>query len=503
MSHEQRRRRQVVDPGADAAGRVRAGRLAAGLFALAAATLVAPMGFLPEPVDRSRLLTTAAIAAGTALVLLVLPWRRLPQRATLAPYVWGQVCIGGLVGAWAGQLSHYLLFYALAALYAGLTQSPRASLWLAPATLASPLVALAGAERSTHLVDLVGAALLSVVVGVVLSRVVRRSEDATRAATALLGAVMALHDARTEDAAADVLAEVATTLLAPDITVVMLATDAGSPLYANRAQRGVEHPLGALVVDTAAVSGMGLAVSEGRAIFVPDAPESPLVDRAMVARLGLTSILFVPVPGENGYLGCLVIGWAARRAAVDPFGEQVVAVLSTQAGALLERLRSVGRLQVQATTDPLTGLDNRRVFLDALDRLRPGGAVVFLDLDHFKQLNDSRGHAAGDDVLRAFGAALRASVRDDDCAARYGGEEFALVLPSAASADMTEAALVVVDRLRARWEGPVTFSVGVAAHRAGEAPATTLARADQAVYAAKARGRNTVVVAGAESLQHA
>ncbi|MCW2667081.1 MAG: diguanylate cyclase [Frankiales bacterium] len=496
MTDDDRRWRTAPAGAGAASSRVRAARLAAGLFLLASLTVLLTIGFLPPPVDRSRMLVTSAVCAVTAVVLVLLPWRRLPQRATVLPLLWAYLCIGGLVGAYAGQLSHYLPFYGLAALYAGLTQRPRYPLVLAPVTLASPLLALAGAEKTDHLVDLLGAALLSVVVGEVLARVVQRSDEASRAAHALLDGVTALHEARTEDAAADILAELASTLLDPDAALVMLTAPSGSThYYTNRAQRGFDGPLGELVIDTNEVSGIGLAVSEGRALFVPDARDSPLVDQASAARLALASVLFVPVPGDNGYLGCLVIGWQTRKAAVDPFGEQVVGVLSTQAGAVLQRLRSVGRLRVQATTDPLTGLANRRVFLDAMDRLRPGGAVIFIDLDHFKRLNDSQGHAAGDEVLGAFGAALRASVRDGDCAARYGGEEFALVLPSAASVDMTHAARVVVDRLRARWTGPVTFSVGIATHQAGDPPSVTLARADDAVYEAKARGRNTLVVA--------
>jgi diguanylate cyclase (GGDEF)-like protein len=299
----------------------------------------------------------------------------------------------------------------------------------------------------------------------------------------------------TERDAADAVAGLAHTLLAPDAAVVMVATKPGSPLYANRGQRGVDAPLGSLVVDVSGRSGIGLALSEGRAIFVTEADQSPLLAQAVIARLGFQSALFIPVPGEGGYLGCVVVGWRTPKLALDAFSEQVVSLLSDQAGTLLERLRNVTTLQRQARTDALTGLSNRRAFLDALDRLRPGGAVVFLDLDHFKQLNDSRGHQAGDEVLMSFAHALRECVRDGDCAARYGGEEFALVLPSAASVDMTAAAEVVVSRLRERWDGPVTFSVGIAVHRAGDAPSTTLARADAAVYEAKAQGRNTLVVA--------
>ncbi|MCU1693596.1 MAG: diguanylate cyclase [Frankiales bacterium] len=477
-----------------------AGRLAAVLFLLAGIAMVGTIGFLPPDVDLAAVWATTAAALATSVLFLLLPWSRMPRWTTLVPHVWGQVLIGGALGAWAGAVSHYLLFWALAALYAGLTQPPRSSLYLAPITLGSAFVALAGAEPASVAVDLIGAALLSVVVGEVLSVSTSRSQTATSSTQALLHAVTALHEAGTETTAADLVAELAHTLLSPDAVVVMVATAPGSPLYANRGQRGVDAPLGSLVVDAAARSGIGLALQEGRAIFVGDAPMSPLLARSVVARLGFASCLFIPVPGEGGYLGCVVVGWHEPREVLDEFSQQVVSLLSHQAGALLERLRSVGRLEVQASTDALTGLANRRVFLEALDRLRPGGAVVFLDLDHFKRLNDTEGHAAGDAVLVAFGKALRSCVREGDCAARYGGEEFALVLPSAASVDMTGAAQVVVQRLLEKWDGPVTFSVGIATHRQGDAPSTTLARADAAVYEAKARGRDTVVLAGAESV---
>ncbi len=362
-----------------------------------------------------------------------------------------------------------------------------------------PFVALAGAERAEHLPDLVGAALLSVVVAGVLARVVQRSDDASRAAHALLGAVTALHEVRTEDAAADVLAEVAEQLLTPSATLVMLTTSPGSALYTNRAQRGVDGELDERAIDAPGVSGMGLAMSEGRALFVPHASGSPLGATGQRPTSASRPSCSSPSRGSRATSAASSSAGAPRRRSSTPSASRSWQSCRTQAGSVLERLRSVGRLQVQATTDPLTGLANRRVFLDALERLRPGGAVVFVDLDHFKRLNDTLGHAAGDEVLRAFGAALRSSVRDGDCAARYGGEEFALVLPSAASVDMTEAARVVVERLGSRWEGPVTFSVGIATHRAGDTPAATLARADGAVYEAKARGRNTVVVA--ESLE--
>jgi diguanylate cyclase (GGDEF)-like protein len=117
-----------------------------------------------------------------------------------------------------------------------------------------------------------------------------------------------------------------------------------------------------------------------------------------------------------------------------------------------------------------------------------GDALVFLDLDHFKDLNDTLGHAAGDLELAGFGAALREQVRQGDTAARYGGEEFAVLVRGHGRAG----AELLVQRLRDVWsrESSTTFSVGAALHEDGTQPNATLASADRAVYAAKASGRD-------------
>ena len=476
--------------------RHRAARLAATLYVLGGLTLLITADFLPTGIARVPVLTCGVLALASAVPLVLLPWQRWPHGRTFAPLVHGVVLIT-LVGVWAGALSHFVLFYGLCSLYVGLTQRPGSWTLTCPLYALSVTVALLGREPSSSAVDLVGAAFLAVLIGEVLANAIARSERASAGTQSLLHAVTSLQGAEDELTAADAVAELAHSLLAPDLAIVMVATAPGSSMYVNRGQRGTDTALGSLVVDATGRSGIGLALEEGRAIFVSEAHHSPLLSRSVIARLGLASVLFIPVPGEGGYLGCVVVGWTTPKSTLDGFSEQVVSLLSDQAGTLLERLRSVGRLQVQARTDALTGLANRRTFLDALDRLRPGGAVVFLDLDHFKALNDSEGHQAGDVVLQHFARALRSAVRDDDCAARYGGEEFALVLPSAAAVDMGPAAEVIVSRLREKWQGPVTFSVGIAVHRAGDAPSTTLARADAAVYEAKANGRNTLVVAAA------
>ncbi|MDJ1159335.1 sensor domain-containing diguanylate cyclase [Chelatococcus sp. SYSU_G07232] len=163
-------------------------------------------------------------------------------------------------------------------------------------------------------------------------------------------------------------------------------------------------------------------------------------------------------------------------------------------------------LERLATTDPLTGLANRSRFFALaareIERARRYGrplAVLMVDMDHFKRINDTWGHEVGDLVLRAFADLCRRTLRDSDVVARFGGEEFVLLLPEADRAS----ALAVADRLRIGAESlapagappslRVTVSIGLSAIHAGEtAPDAALVRADRALYAAKKHGRNRV-----------
>lgn len=173
-----------------------------------------------------------------------------------------------------------------------------------------------------------------------------------------------------------------------------------------------------------------------------------------------------------------------------------------------ERERLASELERLATTDELTGLYGRRHFMSLaereLARLRRTGAplvVLMLDLDRFKRVNDTHGHAVGDLVLRELGAVLRDALRELDIAGRLGGEEFAVLLP-----DTTiDQGLEVAERLRAAMaqrrvavsetavEIACTVSIGVASNRPNEPLDALLNRADQAMYAAKRAGRDRVV----------
>ncbi|UGQ46877.1 CHASE domain-containing protein [Massilia endophytica] len=179
---------------------------------------------------------------------------------------------------------------------------------------------------------------------------------------------------------------------------------------------------------------------------------------------------------------------------------------------ITERKRLNEELQLLATTDSLTGLPNRREFMRRLEeqqgRLLRGldgqAAVLMLDIDHFKNVNDQHGHAVGDAVIRHLASLMKESQRKVDMLGRVGGEEFAALLPGADP----EAARVFAERLRQRIEATplrqegltlsVTVSVGIAAMDPGDEKAeAVLARADEALYCAKRGGRNRVEQAGA------
>jgi diguanylate cyclase (GGDEF)-like protein len=154
---------------------------------------------------------------------------------------------------------------------------------------------------------------------------------------------------------------------------------------------------------------------------------------------------------------------------------------------------AMSALREQSLRDELTGVGNRRHGMEVLERLRPGDAVLVLDLDRFKDINDREGHAGGDAVLRDLGAMLRRTMRGADAVARIGGEEF-LVVASQAGGGTAHLA----DRLVADWRRTsprTTISVGAAVHTGADTPTAVLARADQALYAAKRGGRDRSALA--------
>lgn len=164
--------------------------------------------------------------------------------------------------------------------------------------------------------------------------------------------------------------------------------------------------------------------------------------------------------------------------------------------------RVLQRLTAQARTDALTGTANRRGLLHSLQdihtRARRGGhayAVLMVDIDHFKAINDLHGHAAGDRVLQRVAQGLREGLRHGDVVARWGGEEFCVLLPRIAAADAQVLAQRMAAQIAHSGEPRVTVSIGVAQMQAGDEQAEPVVqRADAALYRAKDLGRNRVEV---------
>jgi diguanylate cyclase len=190
--------------------------------------------------------------------------------------------------------------------------------------------------------------------------------------------------------------------------------------------------------------------------------------------------------------------------------------LETAESRLEEQAAEIVAHISRSLTDPLTGLPNRREFNDRLEermaawgRRREVFSLLFLDVDHFKKLNDQHGHLAGDQVLAAIGRALRGAVRREDSVARYGGEEFAILLPNTS----LEQAICVAQKVRnsvaaisvdlSGQQLVVTLSGGLAMIAGDERAESLIQRADAALYMAKAAGRNRVFVHDGQDCQSA
>jgi diguanylate cyclase (GGDEF)-like protein len=190
----------------------------------------------------------------------------------------------------------------------------------------------------------------------------------------------------------------------------------------------------------------------------------------------------------------------------------MLVVVPPYLGALLTSLnRAKARLREQASFDPLTGLLNRRSFESEIDRSAAtcsgAHAMLFCDLDRFKAVNDSAGHAAGDKMLTEIAAILRESVRGDDLVARPGGDEFCLFLPGCAPDTARRIANRLLERVeghRMTWHGDdygVGVSIGVALGDGAPDSGVLMRVADAAAYAAKNAGRGRVCVVDADADQ--
>ncbi|MEV6597830.1 diguanylate cyclase [Actinoplanes sp. NPDC051346] len=252
--------------------------------------------------------------------------------------------------------------------------------------------------------------------------------------------------------------------------------------------------------------GMPVASLLGQLVLTDAGAEHDIVD-AHHRGIDLNVRVSVLDDGRGGHLGWTLVARDTteanrQRLALEHANEQLRGQLHT-----IELLRA--DLAEQAVRDTLTGLHNRRYLMTALHREVSLGSraftVALIDIDHFKRVNDTYGHAVGDEVLNHVAGMLSDEMGHDDIACRHGGEEFVLVLFDADPA----VARARVESLRERLATtpvragdtfvPVTFSAGLTGFTGAGTPSTLLASADEALYRAKRNGRNRLELASAES----
>jgi len=461
--------------------------LAGGLLALAAGLLVPEFGGAPS------INSIAAVAALFGAVGIALPWQRWAPSAQLAIpvfaftlFAWGGAIARGTPEPWLAMLP-------LPFVFVGITQPPGTATSLAPVAA----LALVTADRfrfdATVLSTLVFALPMLVLVGEALALAQARRANAEARVGRLLDAVRTLAHVDDQRRGAHLVASLAAELLAADAVAVLLADRSNSRRLLNRAFFG--HPALAdatpLLVD--ALGGGKFDPESARFVSDPDRVRA-LTPTATCVR----AVATVPLPGDGAApIGVVIAMWTTPRRRLQPSARQAAELLSEEAGRMFRRLQASAELTRDAETDPLTQLANRRTFARALATMQDGDALVLVDLDHFKDVNDRFGHQAGDETLRQLARHLRATARQVDCVARYGGEEFAVVLPEAG----VEGAQAMLHRFRRVWaaQNPTTtFSAGIARHDRSRTPRETLRRADAALYAAKAAGRNRDMLAPEE-----
>lgn len=237
----------------------------------------------------------------------------------------------------------------------------------------------------------------------------------------------------------------------------------------------------------------------GEPVFIADIDECPEVSAKLRELSSARSMMWQPIYSHEEVIGLLAVCWSERVADLSARAARAVALLTDETAVALAHREALERLAAQATTDGLTGLPNRRAWddrltrgLSAARRLQRPITLALLDMDRFKHYNDTRGHGAGDQLLREFGERARVLLREGDTLARWGGEEFAILLPDCPSSSFAES---ILGRIRTAVPSGQTCSVGYATWDGLESGEALVNRADRALYRAKAMGRDRAVCA--------
>lgn len=252
---------------------------------------------------------------------------------------------------------------------------------------------------------------------------------------------------------------------------------------------------------------LGVVLKDGVPLHLENASSDPRFEGLPAGHPFIGPLLGIPLLLKGKVIGGLFV---ANKKGGGSFSEKdmdLVMMLSLQSATAIENARLYTKTVELATTDELTGLSNRRVFMQELNtevsrarRYNLAFSLLMIDIDHFKWVNDSHGHPAGDAVLKSLAKILNGQVRQVDIAARYGGEEFAIILPET----NIDGARIVGERIRTavanspflinnKKKVGVTVSIGIACFpQCAQSIELLIERADQALYTAKKEGRNRV-----------
>ena len=399
----------------------------------------------------------AVLSLSSAVAVLFVPWQRLPRRAVArCSRSWASRCCLAS-GRWTGYAATdqaqvaYPVFFLLIFGWLGLTQRRGTSALFAPVvalgcgwlTVTTPHVTVAFAGL---VVAIVTSVLIAETIGWAMARSRRYADD--------LGTLVSASSELRE--------------------VLNLAEGAA---LASESTRAVLH-----------ADRVELLVLESG--VVPTRPPDHARLRDWQRRLPLRARPpAIVTASRSRSSGRRASSPSSSRTACsrDPVTDQIVPLVSSEFGGRLEQLRLLEALGEQTLRDALTGVGSRRHADALVDGLQPGDSLLLIDVDHFKHVNDTRGHLGGDRLLEQLGSHLRAGLRDHDAVARYGGDEF-LVRLHAHDGDSHDIARRLLDTWIAIGDVP-TFSVGIAAHGRGADPQATFAEADRALYVSKREGR--------------
>jgi diguanylate cyclase (GGDEF)-like protein len=456
----------------------------AALIGLGALGLAA-RGFSDPAVQVADVVAVGIIWLVAAAIAALVPWPRLPRAA---PTI--LVLVGLVILAVGDRVSHLSAEPAAVAYYATAVVLLLAWVGLSQRRGTALVGGLLAAVALVVVVNTDGSILSVAVVAIAVPVAVALGETLAWQ-NARLGRGRLVDDQRVDDLQAlatsvSILRDHRTTLEHAASMLGQLANDIFHGDYVSTVLRGG--------------NGRLVPFSVGDDPGQPSTQTAALVETAvaraevqLVAENG-SALLVIPLVGPTEIGGAVVV--RRPRETDDPFTLHLARLFASQAGSALEQIQVIENLSEDLRRDQLTGIGNRRHAEALVDSLTPGDAVVLIDLDFFKQVNDTQGHAAGDELLQQLSNHLRDSVRDSDLVARLGGDEFVLV-----ARDAEADAQLTANRLLVQWQDlrpDSTFSAGVAVHIRDDLPAQTLEFADKALYEAKERGRNQVRLYGAD-----